>query len=240
MARAVPDILEELKSLAPSWLKRDFLDVLLLEALAHALRAGEVAWDGFLSNFYRETATGPWLDALADELDVPRRPGEPDGEYRERLVRHFYRGTVGQTLEDLERLCSRGGRTRYRVEYTEARWRPTGNRQDGFFTDDPQSITVDPEDPKFLGKITIWLPPLLDLGADALYTDCFDGPGAFTDVDAYTLDSPLERDRKDVVLLSEVVKTNRPVGTATLVEFRSSPASADLLLPLFSNEVGIL
>lgn len=100
MARTQDKILEQLRSNAPRWLKDDKIGAKLLAAAAAAVELIELGLDELIALIFAQTSAGAWLDEIGREVGKPRRPGESDTLYRERL----YIEGKGVSLTGLQKL----------------------------------------------------------------------------------------------------------------------------------------
>lgn len=213
MARSQEDISEELDRSAPHWLRLDDLGAVMLEGLAAALAYVDQVREDRREQYFRQTAEGDHLDAIGDEVDVPRRPGEGDDDYRSRIVRHVHRGSVGHVLEECERILGWGGREAWRIEYREPLWDVADHGE--VFADDPGSVAIGPDPPKYWGHLVFYMPDALELDDPAFA----DEGEAFADQDAYALDTTGDRQGRDVALLEDIIEENRPTGCRVLATF---------------------
>lgn len=249
MARTKGEILAELTRLAPWWLRpitAKSVEVAsgelaagaasrALDGLAAVLALGEVTRDAWRAQTRRLTASGPYLESLGEERQVERWPGETEDAYRARLVEVADGCTPDAMRAALAAYAAHIGWPGAvpRVNEPRLRFCDLAGVEDGFFCDDPLSLTC-PEAPVRL--VWLHLPEIGSLTSD---------PGAYMFVDSGFCDNdycaedwrdPLSRwIYRDFLALAGAY---RPAGVALGATIEDGALMADETLALLMQQGG--
>lgn len=249
MARTKAEILAELTRLAPWWLRpitAKSVEVAsgelaagavsrVLDGLAAVLALGEVARDEWRAQTRRETASGAYLDSPGAERQVEQWPGETEAAYRARLVEVASGCTPEAMRRALAAYAAHIGWPGAVPVVNEPRLRfcDLTGEDDGFFCDDPLSLTC-AEAPVRLAWLH--LPEIGSLTSDPAGYMFVDSGFCDNDYTGEDTRDPLSRwIYRDFLALAEAY---RPAGVAMGATIEDGALMADEILALLMQQGG--
>jgi hypothetical protein len=229
MARTKQEILDQLASNSPRWFREEPIAYALLSMLAALFRTAELTAEAFLALVFRQTSEDEYLDEIGAEIGVERFPGESDDDYRERLIIKARAVTPDAILERINNLIFHYLGEGFDAKLSEPRLRFLDR---AFFVDDPRSITLPDDHPKYLFRVILPVWPVRNQARN-FFTD-----HSFTDAGYQGDDDDASR-RFLTLEIIKILEEARAAGVASSIEVRDTAQGA-MISALFGNFDGIL